>query len=85
MTRDDLMRLLMIQSDRKRSIADILVGQGVLTEQQMESEMAAFRRHQQAPRRAATRTKVIPVRRSPASISRHADPITSVLSSSTLA
>ena len=32
MTRNDLMRLLMIQADRKRPLAEILVRQGVLTE-----------------------------------------------------
>jgi hypothetical protein len=44
MTRDELMRLLMIQTDRKRPIADILVSQGVLTREQVATEMAEYRR-----------------------------------------
>jgi hypothetical protein len=44
MTRDELMRLLMIQADRKRSIAEILVSQGVLTRQQVAVEMSEYRR-----------------------------------------
>ncbi|MCI0491692.1 MAG: hypothetical protein L0Z07_02015 [Planctomycetes bacterium] len=43
MTREDLMRLLWIQSDRKRSLADILVQQRVLTEDQAAAELAAYR------------------------------------------
>ena len=43
-TRDDLMRLLMIQADRKRSVAEILVGQGVLPAEQAAVEMTEFRR-----------------------------------------
>lgn len=43
MTRDDLMRLLMIQADRKRPIAEILVGQGVLSAEQSAAEMHEFR------------------------------------------
>ena len=38
------MRLLMIQADRKRSIADILVSQGVLTKEQVAREMGEYRR-----------------------------------------
>jgi hypothetical protein len=44
MTRDELMRLLMIQADRRRSIADILVFQRVLTRQQVAAEMGEYRR-----------------------------------------
>jgi hypothetical protein len=54
MTRDDLMRLLMIQADRKRPIAEILVAQGVLSQQQVDSEMAAQRRGQFRPKSAPT-------------------------------
>ena len=43
MTRDDVMRLLMLQADRKRPIAEILVGQGVLSEQQVAAELASYR------------------------------------------
>lgn len=44
MTRDDLMRLLMIQTDRKCPLDRIFVAQGVLSEQQAAAEMAEFRR-----------------------------------------
>jgi hypothetical protein len=44
LTRDELMRLLMIQADRKRSIADILISQGVLTREQVAREMGEYRR-----------------------------------------
>jgi len=44
MTRDQLMRLLIIQADRRRTIAEILVAQGVLSEQQVASEMGEYRR-----------------------------------------
>ena len=44
MSRSDLMRLLMIQADRKRPITDILIEQGALTPQKAASEMAAYRR-----------------------------------------
>jgi hypothetical protein len=52
MTRGHLMRLLMIQADRKRSIAEILVSQGALTQQKAASEMAAYRREQLRPHRS---------------------------------
>jgi hypothetical protein len=51
MTRGHLMRLLMIQADRKRTIADILVSQGALTPQKVAIEMAAYRRAQLRPHR----------------------------------
>jgi hypothetical protein len=44
MTRDELMRLLMLQTDRKRPIAEILVSQGVLTRQQIAEQMSEYRR-----------------------------------------
>jgi len=62
MTRDDLMRLLMIQADRRRPIGEILVGQGVLTAQKAAAEMAAYRRAQLQPKRATT-YKVVPAPR----------------------
>lgn len=43
MTRDELLKLLVIQADRRPQIADVLVHQGVLTEEQMLRELAAFR------------------------------------------
>ncbi|MEX0610629.1 MAG: hypothetical protein WD738_21195 [Pirellulales bacterium] len=53
LTRDDVMRLLMIQGDRKRTIAEILVVQGVLSESQLSTEMAAYRQWLMRPQRAA--------------------------------
>jgi hypothetical protein len=44
MTHAQLTRLLMIQSDRQRPIAEILVEQGVITKQQAGEEMTEFRR-----------------------------------------
>ena len=71
MTRDDLMRLLMIQADRKRPIAQILVGQGVLSEQQAATEMAEFRRSLAKQRTSsAVPSKIATVRRSQISTSR---------------
>jgi hypothetical protein len=46
MSRNELMRLLMIQADRKRPITDILIEQGALTPQKAANEMAAYRRTQ---------------------------------------
>jgi hypothetical protein len=54
MKRDDLVRLLMVQADRKHSIEEILVGQGVLTERQAASELAAYRRAQSRPQRTVS-------------------------------
>lgn len=64
MTRDDLMRLLMIQGDRKRQIADILVAQQVLTKPQADAEMSAYR-ESLSKRRAASvmPSKIVSVRR----------------------
>jgi hypothetical protein len=60
MTRDDVMRLLMIQADRKRPTAEILVGQGVLTQQQLAAELLEYRRAQIRPR---TTTTIVPAPR----------------------
>jgi hypothetical protein len=51
MSRNQLMRLLMIQADRKRTIADILISQGALTAQRAATEMATYRREQLRPHR----------------------------------
>ncbi len=59
MTRDDVMRLLMIQADRKRPIAEILVGQGGLTDEQLEAEMAAYRQAQVRTKRMMTTKKFV--------------------------
>jgi hypothetical protein len=62
MTRGDVMRLLMIQADRKRSIAEILVGQGIFTPSQMADELAVYRRELINPKR--TITTIVPAPRS---------------------
>ncbi len=43
MTRDELLKLLVIQADRRPQIADVLVHQGILTDDQMRRELAEFR------------------------------------------
>ena len=58
MTRDDVMRLLMIQADRKRPITEILVGQGALTPHKAASEMTAYRRSQMRRPRTSSGLKV---------------------------
>ena len=64
MNRDELMRLLMLQSDRKRAVADILVMQGAVTPAQANSEMAEFRQVM-ASRKAGSvvRSKIVPAPR----------------------
>ena len=52
LSRDDVMRLLMIQGDRRTPIADILVRQGVLGDWQLKQELAAYRRAQLQPQQA---------------------------------
>jgi hypothetical protein len=59
MTRNDLMRLLMIQAERKLSLADILVWQSVLTRGEADEELEAYRLKQQQPRGAELKTSVI--------------------------
>ena len=44
MTDDQLMRLLMIQTDRKRSLSEILVKQGAIDRERARDELAEFRR-----------------------------------------
>lgn len=58
MSRDELMRLLMIQADRKRPLAQIFVEQGTLSAEQAAAEMAEFRqsqRNRKLPARRASR------------------------------
>ena len=64
MTRNELIRLLMIQADRKRPLADVFVTEGMLSEQLVDREMAEFRQLQ-ANRRAANANaaKVVPAPR----------------------
>lgn len=79
MSRDDLMRLLMIQGDRKRQLADILVAQGVLTRQQADAEMSAYR-ETLTKRRAAsvTPSKIVSIRRAQLTASETLDATTAV-------
>jgi hypothetical protein len=54
MNRDDLMRLLMIQADRRLPLAEILVWQGVLRKDEAMVHLNAYRRTRaRAPRSAA--------------------------------
>jgi hypothetical protein len=62
MTRDDLMRLLMLQADRRRPLTEILVEQGALSEQKAAAEMAAYRRAQARSNRTITTHKIVPAR-----------------------
>jgi hypothetical protein len=62
MMRDDVMRLLMIQADRKRPIAEILVAHGILNEQQLASELTAYRQSLLRPQRD-TMTFIVPAPR----------------------
>jgi hypothetical protein len=59
MTRNELMRLLMIQADRKRPLADVLVTEGILGEKQVTREMAEFHQVQTTRRTASTRASAI--------------------------
>jgi len=61
MTRDDVMRLLMIQADRKRPIAEILVGQGVLTAEQLDAELAEYRQSQIRSKRPTPTMNYVPL------------------------
>jgi hypothetical protein len=58
MTRDDVMRLLMVQADRKRPIAEILVSQAALRQEQIASELSAYRQSLLRPQRGTTTTLV---------------------------
>ncbi|HEY4235525.1 MAG TPA: hypothetical protein VGM76_18985 [Lacipirellulaceae bacterium] len=51
MTRDQLQRLLMIQMERKRSLAEILVRQLVISPLHASEELAAFRREKESRNR----------------------------------
>ena len=69
MSRDQLMRLLMIQADRKRPLAEVFVIGGVLSEQQVCQHMAEFRQVQ-TNRRASS---IVPAPRGQATAIRGAD------------
>lgn len=64
MTRNEVMRLLMIQGDRKRPFADVFVTERILSEEQVAQEMAEFRRLQTNRRTpGGDASKVIPASR----------------------
>jgi hypothetical protein len=73
--RENLMRLLMIQSERKLPLSEILVRQGVLSKCQADSELNAFRRQQSQPRSSATTMTVIRPRRERSAGRAPVDPI----------
>jgi hypothetical protein len=52
MTRGDLMRLLLVQTDRKVPLEEILVRQGVLSRAQLNAEFKLFRGLHTGPRHA---------------------------------
>lgn len=62
MSRDELMRLLMTQSDRKRPLSEILIEQRVLTRSQMKTQLKAFRKELLEPA-SRVRTSIVPSRR----------------------
>jgi hypothetical protein len=51
----------MIQADRKRPIAEILVGQGILSECQLRAELDAYRQAQLQPKRPSVTMKFVPM------------------------
>lgn len=79
MTRDDLMRLLMIQADRKRSVAEILVQQRVLTAERSAAEMIEYRRSL-ASKRGTNNvlSKIVPAARDKGAVSRRSEAVVAV-------
>ena len=63
MTRNELMRLLMIQADRKRPLAEIVVAEGMLSEQLVAHELAEFRRLQTNRRTRGQGSNFVPAPR----------------------
>ena len=63
MTRNELMRLLMIQADRKRPFAEIVVAEGMLSEQLVAQELAEFRRLQTNRRTRGQGSNFVPAPR----------------------
>ncbi len=64
MTRNELMRLLMIQADRKRPLADVFVIEGILSEQLVAQQMAEFRGSQTNRRTASIQaSRIVPAPR----------------------
>lgn len=70
MTHHDLMRLLMIQADRKRPLAEILVQQGLLSQEQAAAEISMFRQTRPGRRMPNIRAKIVRAQLRP-SFSRH--------------
>ena len=69
MTRNELVRLLMIQADRKRPLADIFVIEGMLSEHQVAQEMAEFRQLQATRRTTSEQpSAVVPAPRGHATV-----------------
>jgi hypothetical protein len=60
LTRAELMRLLMIQADRRVPLGDILVRQGVLTEQRADDELTIYRLVQRRSRHSDTLSALLP-------------------------
>ena len=58
MTRDELMRLLMIQADRKRPVSELLVVLGILTEDHVAAEMMEYRKSLAKQRSARARASM---------------------------
>jgi hypothetical protein len=64
MSRGELTRLLMVQADRKRPLAEVFVAEGMLSEETVAKEMAEFRQLQSNRRAAnAELAKVVPAPR----------------------
>jgi hypothetical protein len=68
-TRDELMRLLMIQADRKRPLAEVFVAERMLSQQRVDEEMIAFRRLQASKRAPSVMaSKIVPMLRGQAAM-----------------
>jgi hypothetical protein len=65
MTRDDVMRLLMIQADRRMPVAEILVAEGILSKSQVEAELAAYRQKLAKPQRTLSAKVMLASRAEP--------------------
>jgi hypothetical protein len=72
MTRDQLMRLLVIQMDRKLSLLEILIQQRAIAPGQAEEELAEFRRSMESRGRVIKRPIHVTPRKSAATIFREA-------------
>src|SRR4051795_11481927 len=68
MTRNELMRLLMIQADRKQPFADVLIDEGMLSQRQVAQEMTEFRRVQTNRRTRTQVTNFVPAPRGHAAV-----------------